>query len=163
MIQADVVGVPQVADRLRGVPTKLDLRLNRAMRQVMIRMQTVVKSEKLRGGNPLHTRSGRLSQSIHWDVELEAQGGITGILYAGRSAPYARVHEYGGVFNILPHARVITQAFGKPITPVSVIVKAHTATYPERSFLRSTMNESREDFLERVRRAVRDVVVGADA
>lgn len=89
---------------------------------------------------PLRIVSGRLSRSLatrgrHRDtggqpegiMKIEIAGGIVKLI-KGSEVPYARVHEHGfrGTQRVPSHTRRITQAFGQPIEPREVTVRAHT-------------------------------------
>ena len=55
------------------------------------------------------------------------------------------MHEFGfsGTQNVRESLRTVKQAFGRPISPVEAIVRAHSrkVDLPERSFLRSALRE----------------------
>jgi phage gpG-like protein len=60
-------------------------------------------------------------------------------LEIGTNEEYARLHQFGSSdsVSVPSHTRVINQAFGKPISPKTVNVKAHTKNQnvPARPFL----------------------------
>lgn len=131
--------------------------VRRELNRLLIRMQSVIVGDKLHGG-VLHWLTGRLARSVHHEV-LDMGDAIEGRIYAGKEAPYGRVHEFGGTFTVAAHLRIITQAFGVELSqPWPVFVREHDATYPERSFLRSTVGENRMAFEEAIRQAVRSSV-----
>lgn len=156
MITAQIVGDDRVRAQLREMTPRLRRELARGMSVLLFAMERHVKQVKLQGGNPLHRRSGKLSDSIHVDAPLQTDRGVVGRLYSGReTAVYGRVHEYGGDFLIPTHGRLVTKAFGRVLaTPVWAIVRQHMAHFPERSFLRSTMREYAGRFAGMVQAAV---------
>ena len=105
-----------------------------------IALQQLVK-EKL-SGPVLKNRTGRLRRSINYQLTDSPTELLATV---GTNVAYARAQEYGfdGVVNVREHLRHITQAFGKPITPVDAVVHAHSRHMhlPERSFLRSALQE----------------------
>ncbi len=132
------------------------------MRRLLIKMEGNVKAYKL-SGQVLHRISGELSKSVHADRVLERSADeSSGRVVAGKSAPYARMHEYGfqGTESVRAHSRTITQVFGHPISPLQVEVGAHTRTVnmPVRSFLRSTLHEMEGEIFRGLRAAARDAI-----
>ena len=132
--------------------------LRKTMDVIATRMEAHVKMEKL-SGQALKRRTGNLSRSITHKTS-ESNGTTTAIV--GTNASYAAVHEFGhsGSVNVPAHMRMQTMAFGKRMAAKQVMVKAHPMkqNIPERSFLRSTLNETRTDSLERIRRSMRDLI-----
>ncbi len=139
-------------EKIVKVSPRIVKRLIEGMQKMLIKMQSHVKTNKL-SGQVLSRRTGFLSRSIHQDMKIDARG-IVGRVFAGKDAPYAAVHEFGGTFNIPSHQRTQTMAFGRPITPRQVMVRAHMAKYPMRSFLRTTLAEFSVPFRNMVVRAV---------
>lgn len=92
----------------------------------------------------LHIRSGRLRNSI-FAAARSSGSSVTGVLGAG--VPYAGVHERGGTVSVPSHARRQTMAWGREIDPVTVMVRAHSATYPQRAFLRPSLEARRMEIL----------------
>jgi hypothetical protein len=153
VIQATVVGTPEATARLRGVTPALLDDLEHRMMALTIAMQSSVKANKL-SGQVLHRRTGTLSRAVHQDVTRDDRG-VVGRVYVGPEAPYGRVHEKGLTVQVPEHRRTITQAFGRPIEPTTVTVRAHSAHFPERAFLRPTLEEYRAEFLRQVSLAAR--------
>lgn len=170
MLSAEVVGVEAFAERARGTGSSLRRSLHDSLTRFMIRAQASVKRDKLSGGTPLHRRSGKLSRSVHYAVEDVRGGAVEGVLAAGKEVPYARTHEFGGTFIVPAHVRSRAKLHGRVVSTsrffrasrterrlggetFSVLVKAHTVTFPERSFLRSTLREMSPEFVRTVRQA----------
>lgn len=178
MVSVAVTGDKAVIAKLGRASERINARVAAGMKYTLMGMQATVQSKKLVGGNPLHQRTGALSRSVHWDITPE-NGIAVGRLYAGgETAKYAGIHEYGGTFNIPAHPRVAAWLGGRGIGRSmkvkkalrmyrggrgryaqaiefqSQIVRAHTATYPERSFLRSTLAEWKDRFLDAMKQAV---------
>jgi len=160
-ITATVTGTEQVAAKLKRLDAPLALKLADGMRETLIRMQSTVRTGKL-SGQVLHQRTGNLSRSISYDVQTSARQFIEGQLYVGKEAPYGAVHEYGGTFtqHIPSHERLIKMAFGQPIEPRVITVRefTRTVTYPVRSFMRTTLAEYRQIFIDMVNRCVREAL-----
>jgi phage gpG-like protein len=158
MIEAAVVGTQDVVARISKLAPAIRTEILKRLDPLLIRMQTYIKTEKLQHGTPLHRRTGTLSRSIHYDVQQTAEA-LVGRVYAGPEAPYAAVHELGGTFtfNVPAHIRTITQAFGRPIAPTEVGVRAYSysATYQQRAFLKPTLVTHRPYFQALVHESVK--------
>jgi phage gpG-like protein len=150
MITVTIDGVENTVIRLQGFPAKLQESLSRTMMQIVIGLQSYIRTRKLVGGNPLNQRSGNLSRAITYQVKQESDG-VTGIVGVDSTAPYGKVHEYGGTITIREHI-----AHSRKGNPYSV--RSHTATYPVRSFLRSSLDENRQDIMDQLRKAVNDAI-----
>lgn len=145
MISFQQVGAEQVFIFLKGSPEKLQGGLQRAFARIAIRLQKYIKDEKL-AGQVLHRRSGKLASSVIQRVETSGTQ-IAAIVQAGSLAPYAGVHEYGGVFTVPEHMSVSRR--GKAFS-----VRAHSATFPERSYMRTSLEENISVFLEEINKAI---------
>ena len=81
-------------------------------------------------------RTGGVDESIS-EIETTPQGRLR--LTLGSRVPYAAAHEEGfsGTVRVPSHTRTQTVAFGRPISPVRVNVRAHTKQLriPKRSYL----------------------------
>jgi len=106
-------------------------------------------------GDVLRVRTGRLRRSIHpeWDFKQGYSGATV-----GTNVEYAGIHEYGFSGSVLVKSfqREMTKAFGKPISPTQVTVRAHTRNInmPERSFLRTTLREMNSEITDSLQLAV---------
>jgi phage gpG-like protein len=107
-----------------------------------------VKSDKL-SSQVLQSKTGRLSGGIDSNVEQEGDV-ISGNVFASGDVPYAAIQEYGGVTK----AHVIEAVNGKALafnmggkTAILQHVNHPGSVIPERSYLRSSLDESRDDIL----------------
>lgn len=128
----------------------------RAVTRLSINLQAYVKENKLTG-QVLHTRTGTLRRSINREV-TSTPSAIRAVV--GTNVEYAAGHEYGfnGDVNVKAHLRQITQAWGRPISPRSVQVQAHTkhVVLPERSFLRSALKDFEDRIVQDIRGAAKE-------
>ena len=139
MIRAWIVGDDAVIARLDAIPGSVAAAVRRAVEGQAIALTRYVKGSKL-SGQVLRNRSGLLRASISYALMIADQGLTAQV---GANVEYAHVHEYGGDFAIKAHQRMMTQAFGRPVAiPRMISVRAHDAHYPERSFLRSSLEEN---------------------
>jgi hypothetical protein len=110
-----------------------------AMLQQMIALRDVVVEEKL-SGQVLKNKTGTLRRSQHESVTSD-ENSIRGAVSTDPSASaYGYVHEYGGTFDVKVHMR-------KSSHNMQTWVREHSITFPERSFLRSTLNEMAPDIV----------------
>jgi hypothetical protein len=143
MIRAVVVGQEGVIAHLREVEPRVRGLLGQAVRAETINL---VREAKIKVSGPvLRTRTDHLRTGINPQFE-ETETSITGSagINSGK-AKYPAVHEYGGTFTIRAHVRRLTQVFGRLLKSVlQVAVRAHSATFPERSYLRSSLRENED-------------------
>ena len=157
MIRAWIVGDDAVIARLDAIPGSVAAAVRRAVEGQAIALTRYVKGSKL-SGQVLRNRSGHLRASISYALMIADQGLTAQV---GANVEYAHVHEYGGDFAIKAHQRMMTQAFGRPVAiPRMISVRAHDAHYPERSFLRSSLRESRDRIIAAIERAVAQGIKG---
>lgn len=137
---------------------KIKAQLRETIEKLCVRLTAKIKEEKL-SGQVLKVRTGNLRRSISYRIN-EQDGSVTGIV--GTNVEYAPIHEYGfrGTVNVREHIRNMTQAFGIPVAPIAVLVRAHArqVNMPARSFARSALDELQpqisQDFNDLVRKAL---------
>ena len=100
-----------------------------------------VRAEIRRTVNALTLLRGSVSSKVE-----EGNDWIEGTVGAGGAlVPYAFAHEFGlkGSLAIKAHLRTIKKAFGQPITPRQVMIKAHSRSVNmrERRFMRDSLDE----------------------
>jgi hypothetical protein len=158
VISVSFTGLDSLMVHLQEMPAAIRRNLAAVVTKESLRLETVVKDEKLTG-QVLANRTGRLRSSIHSQVEI-TDTAVTGAVFANMSqAAYARFWEYGfsGTEQVREHLRHMTAAFARPLaTPRDVLVKAHTrrVEQPARSYLRSTLEENRDVLVTRIEGAV---------
>ncbi len=138
-----------------------------------IALQGHIVGDKLQG-QVLHHRSGKLGASIRV-VSAVIEGNMVsgGVEGAGGPAWYGRVHEYGGTYSIAATTRrqgrgasgkvlrLLTRggAVRSSIRSISTKpVKAHERTFPERSFMRSSLEDFRQQIIDAVQNKVTEVL-----
>lgn len=158
-------------------PKAAEVTVRRALTMGLIDLTNHIVADKL-SGQVLHVQTGTLRRSIHYRLD-ESGDQIVGLVgsFAGYTTPngrgfaasYARVNEYGGRFNIPSYTRRIGyNADSERIKLLTkggsvrqqvdnystTVVKAHTADFPQRSFLRSALSERRAAIFQGVRTAL---------
>jgi phage gpG-like protein len=141
MIRVVIVGAEAVIHRLEEVPPRV---LGLVRQAVMAETINLVREAKQKVSGPvLKTKTGTLRRGVNAAFE-DTDTSIVGSAGIGKAvAKYPAVHEYGGTFTIREHTRRMTMAWGRAVAnPRQISVRAHTATYPERSYLRSSLREN---------------------
>lgn len=159
MIKITVIGSERVAARLEAMPDRIREVLYKAILGQWYGLQAHVVQDKL-SGQVLKRRTGNLASSIHVGgtdtLTTIIQTPQSIVATVGTKVRYARIHEYGGVVNVRAHAR-------KSVLGKTYQVRAHQATYPERSFLRSSIldraSQIRDAIQSAVQVAVKEVAV----
>lgn len=154
MIEVNVTGADKVVARIASMSDVIRAALRASMQSQLFRLQSQVVTGKL-SGDPLRRRTGNLASSINSRLE-EGGDGFTGTV--GTKVRYAAVHEYGGTFTIPAHTRNVTTVFGRSVAAHSVEVRAHSATYPMRSFLRSTLSDMSSSIRDALAKSVMEAV-----
>ena len=142
MIRFEMVGDNQLVAMLRRMTPALQRELRLSVGNLVLRLQTAVKSGKL-SGQALGVRTGRLRRSIDQRTAASANA-VEGCVFT--NVEYARGHEYGyrGPASVRGHLRMVKQAFGRQMKqPRAVFVRPHVkqVNLPERSFMRSALRE----------------------
>ena len=150
----------RVAESLRAKGPRILEAVRTKMDGLMIELQAKIVGEKL-SGQVLNRRTGKLSNSIRAlpaDIEQNFQGdSVVGRVEGGGGpAFYGRVQEFGGThsYPIVPvNAKALAFMMGgKQVFFMRVI----HPPLQERSFMRSSLEESREDIFNSLKQSVRE-------
>lgn len=154
MISAQILGYDKILAKLNALGPKLQDETRKSVLKLCLLLSAKVKRDKL-SGQVLKVKTGTLRRSITHRI-IDTPQGVVG--QVGTNLAYARVHEFGfkGSVSVKAHMREIKQAWGKPISPRSVSVKTFTrkVNIPERSFLRSALQEMQPDIREEMLKAI---------
>lgn len=165
MIQAQILGVEGVVTKLSEVAQRANEVIRRAIKREAIHLAAYVKEFKLTD-QVLHVRTGRLRRSI---TTRFVDVGSTGLrAFVGTNVKYAAIHEFGFTDSVTVKAHTVksftrmqTTAFGKPIEPRQVNVRAHVVrehsakmNMPARPFLFPSLEENRERITGNIRAAI---------
>lgn len=161
MITGHVFGGDEVVKRLLGLGPKLQSNLARFIAKKAIALQRHVIQDKLTG-QVLRVRTGTLRRSITFRVE-KGSSAVYGIV--GTNISYGRTHEYGfsGSQAVKAHLRMMRQAWGKPVSdPHQIQIRqfARKVNLPERSFLRSALNDMRGEIREGLEKEIQGTLRG---
>lgn len=157
MLAGRIIGAETVMSRLYDIPDKIRARVAFTVQRLALELLAKVKGEKL-SGQVLKNRTGTLRRSINQRVDDRGTAIVGSV---GTNLSYARVHEFGvhKTVTVSEHLRHVTMAWGRELkTPVICIVKAHPMrmNLPERSFLRSSLNEMRGEIRLQLVAAMRE-------
>lgn len=153
-IEVRLLGAEKLVERFRPLPDKAREQLTQGVQRVWFDLQRYVVEEKL-SGQVLNRRTGLLAASItagstQTATEFEVTSGQI-IGRVGTKVIYAAIHEYGGT--IVP---VNAKALHFKIGDRDIF--AQRVNMPERSFLRSSLQENRDRYVEALKQTVRDFV-----
>jgi phage gpG-like protein len=156
MFSIQVDGQQEVVARFTSMPSKLHAALTKKIWTLAIELATRVR--KKLSGEVLQVRTGALRASINEDVQTTTNS-VVARVYSSGDVKYAGIHEFGGV--IPAHDTVPNKAKalafimgGKQVFAKRVhIPDVHM---PERSFLRSSLAEMKDQIIQGMRDAARD-------
>lgn len=153
--EVTVRGDKELITKLGAMPDSVRKELRREVNLLGIKMLQLIQS-KLRGP-VLHYITGQLFRSIQLRV-TESSSAIFARLFSAGDVVYAGIHEYGGTINI-PEIRPVNAlalrfAPGGGEAIFRMYARAHTVTMPERSFMRSSLDDMRSEIIEGMREAV---------
>jgi hypothetical protein len=155
-LRVDATGVRAYFTHLEG---RLRVNLVRAIAAATIDLQGYIRSNKL-AGQVLKQRTGNLSRAITAFPPTDTGREISGRVAVDRTAPYGFFHEYG-----VPHPWVIEARNAKALRFEigGAVVFAKRVTHPglpERSFMRSALEDKRDAIIARIQAAVAASVRG---
>jgi phage gpG-like protein len=156
MISVTVVGDRELIARLERMPDRVRQALVRKVTELALKLEARVK-RKL-SGEVLNVRTGALRRSIFNEVTDDSKGVIGRVASSG-DVKYAGIHEFGG--KTPPHD--IYPVKGKALAFMMggkqrffKVVHHPGSKIPERSFLRSSLNEMREEITIGLTQAVNE-------
>lgn len=133
----------RVAAALREKGPLIIQALLRKMNALMFALQSKIVGQKLQGQVLAH-RTGKLAGSIRVVPATLAGEQIIGEVQGGGGpAFYGRIHEFGGTINVPEYQRRVTGTKQKIKDRIAGTVRAHSAHFPERSFMRTSLEEMR--------------------
>ena len=156
MTAGTITGGEQVIAKINGYGRELRPRVARIITEFAIDVTAAAKRKV--SGDVLKVRTGRLRRSIHYEV-TDTSGTV------GTNVEYARALELGfkGQVSIRSFVRQQVTAFGRPIAPISVNVRAHSRNVdmPPRPFLAPALAETKPTLAERLRADLRAMAGGS--
>jgi hypothetical protein len=170
VITLQITGDQAVLARLGAMPGKITAGAKSALDAWATQLAVYIKANKL-SGDPLNRRSGKLAGSVHpiKTAEFSTDTNLSAGAGGGAGVKYAKIHEYGGTIH---HpggtAFFIDQAMGGRAVFVSNAsamaaslprTQPHDIPMPERSYMRSGLQEEAPSGIEQLRAAVKEALV----
>lgn len=145
MSDQNVIGGEAAAQMPPARGNNIVTELNKTITRLTFQLAADVKEKKL-NGQVLKVQTGRLRRSITAKTNITGDG-IEGTV--GTNVSYAARHEYGfqGTEVVKSYLRTAKTAWGKTLKkPVTYTVRSFTrkVNTPERSFLRSALDDMRD-------------------
>lgn len=158
MFKIELKGDTEVIARLEGAPDSVRRELTREVTALVLLLEARIKTTKL-SGQVLHVRSGDLRRSIHAVLPVtQTETGVLGKVGQSGDVKYGGIHEFGGQ----TPAHVIEAKKGKALHFMmggkDVFFKKVNhpgSTMPERSYMRSSLYEMREQIADGLQDAVK--------
>ena len=147
MLSVQLIGDKELIARLSGMPSKLQAALVRKVSTLALQLEAKVKNDKL-SGQVLNVKTGNLRRSIANEVQ-QSSDSVTGRVFSSGDVKYAAIHEFGGDIK-----KSVTMAWGKPVKNP----KEFTFHYPERSYMRSSLTDMKDQITEGLHQAVMEAL-----
>lgn len=151
MITGYVYGGEEVRAKFDQMPADARAALAKGIGRAVLEIQRHVVQDKLTG-QVLKVQSGRLRRSITTRVTEQAET-VTGIV--GTNVEYAAAHEYGfqGTVSVREHL-----SHSKKGTAFTVRAHSRNVNTPEKSFLRSALDDLRTQTRDEIDQAVNGLI-----
>jgi phage gpG-like protein len=147
MFALDIEGLDETSARLDAYPTALGAALVAKAAELASALADRVRNDKLSGG-VLNVRSGALRESIAADVSAGGDG--VSATVGSNGVTYAAIQEYGGktaAHEILPAKAQALAFVANGALRFARRVEHPGSVIPERSYLRSTLDEMSEEIV----------------
>jgi phage gpG-like protein len=159
MFALELDGLDATSARLDSYPAALSAALAAKASELATALADLVKSDKLAGA-VLNVRSGALQASIVGDASSDDQGARASVGSNG-DVRYAAIQEYGGktgAHEILPRkAQALAFTVGGAMR-FARKVEHPGSLIPERSYLRSSLDEMSDEIISALSDAAADVL-----
>ena len=165
MIRAAIVGDPnKVPQYILSRFPLIQGACQVSMARLVLQLTRKIKKDKL-SGQVLKNRTGTLRRSISPSVSASGTA-VTGTV--GTNVEYASIHEFGGrtpAHDIFPkrgRALAFRASWGPGQGKEGKVVFAHVhhpgSVFPERSFMRTALNEMKPEILAEFEKAIMEVI-----
>ena len=148
MFALELDGLDEASARLDTYPATLGVALAAKAAELAAALADRVKSDKLAGG-VLNLRTGALQASIEPDVSVEDDG-VRATVGSNGEVKYAAIQEYGGktaAHEILPVKAEALAFLANGALRFARKVEHPGSVIPERSYLRSTLDEMSDEII----------------
>lgn len=158
MLNIQITGDQELIARLGSMPDQVRRALLKKVTELAFKLEGHIKNDKLQG-QVLHHKSGKLIASIFSQVTQSGDSTIGKAASSG-DVKYAAIHEFGGTIEIpeiVAKGKALAFMQGGKMAFYKKVA-AHTVTMPERSFMRSSLADMREQIIAEMTEAVREGV-----
>jgi phage gpG-like protein len=148
MFALELKGLEETSSRLDEYPAALQAALSAKTTELAAALADHVKGDKL-SGSVLSTRTGALSESITANVSDESDAVIASVGSEG-DVKYAAIQEYGGktsAHEILPAKANVLAFVVDGVQHFARRVEHPGSVIPERSYLRSALEDMKDEIL----------------
>jgi len=152
MISVELVGDREVIARFEAMPA--NARSNIARTVAKLGFETEALTKRKLSGQVLNVGTGLLRSSINTKTTADSNSATATI---GTNVKYAGIHEFGGTIHVPEIRPKSARALMLPIGGQVIFrmsARAHDVHMPERSFLRSALNEMRPKIQSEIAEAV---------
>jgi phage gpG-like protein len=159
LLSINLVGDRELIARFQAMPSKVHAALLKKVTALRLKLEAHIKDQKL-SGQVLHVQTGNLRASIFSET-IDSAESVIGRAASSGDVKYAGIHEFGGQTpahvieakgNALAFMFQGKQAFFKRVNHPG-------STMPERSFMRSSLADMRDEIVQ----GMTDAVKGAAA
>ncbi len=151
MLSVEIEGADALEERFARLPGAIREALAQRIEDLAQRLEQRIKDNL--SGAVLQAKSGTLRDSIEMRLEPSAAALVA-------RSKYAAAQEYGfvGEESVCAHSREIREAFGRAIAPKTVFVRAFSRAMdlPERSYMRSALEEMQDEIAAALSDAVEE-------
>lgn len=155
MLNVRLVGDRELVARINAMPAQVRRELLRKVTELSIKLEAKVKGKV--SGPVLKVRTGALRRSIFHRVEV-TDTSVVGSVASSGDVKYAAIHEFGGVTkpHVIEPVKAKVLAFmvgGKRVFARKV--NHPGSRIPERSFLRSSLADMKDEIAVGLKDAIR--------
>jgi len=162
MLALELDGLEEASARFEAYPAALAAELDAKATELAAALVDLIQNDKLSGGI-LNMRSGALRDSIAASIAADADGFVASVGSEG-DVKYAAIQEYGGktgAHEILPDkARALAFVVGG-LERFACKVEHPGSLIPERPYMRSSLDDMRNEILAGLAEAAADALVHA--
>jgi len=155
MLSISLQGDQALIAKIGRMPDSLYRAMKAKLLALALKLQRKIVTEKL-SGQVLHKRTGALASSIDHKWISESKNNLIIAVGSLKSVPYAAIHEFGGTTrpHIIEPVKAEVLAFvagGKQ--RFAKIVHHPGSKIPERSYIRSSLEEMKDEIVEGIKEA----------
>jgi len=156
LLNIGVTGERELVARLGAMPQKLHDALLRKVTVLALKLEAKVKGKL--SGEVLNVKTGALRRSIFSEVDDNVTS-IIGKVASSGDVKYAAIHEFGGktaAHDIIPSKAQALAFMMEGKMKFASVVHHPGSVMPERSYLRSSLADMKQDIIDGLTQAVQE-------